>query len=107
MMFVHAFLISWKREVTDEQISRYKSELFALRKEIPGFVDACFGRKVDSGGGKFTHGGAVLFESLDSLRAAETHPGHEALGAFVMPLISEFQTFDLQVSSASTEGSGS
>ena len=99
--------MNWKGAVTAEQIGRYRSDLLTRTREIPGFVDAYFGENIDSSGGKFTHGGAIFFDSVDSAKAAKTHPAHEAIGAFEMPLISELIAVDLRVSRATTEAHGS
>ena len=86
-MFIHIFAFRWKQGVTEEQITAAAREIAALQGEIPGLLETHVGRNISPRGGGYTFGGAMKFTDQAALDAYGSHPVHQKLLAWLMPLI--------------------
>ena len=86
-MFIHMFAFRWKPGVTEEQINRAASEIGALQGQIPGLLETFTGRNISPRGGEFAFGGVMKFVDQAALDAYGSHPVHQKLLSWLVPLI--------------------
>lgn len=86
-MYTHAFLFQWQHGVTVEQQERAAKEIRALQGQIPGLVETSYGKNISPRSQGFTHGGVMKFRDAATLEAYSTHPVHQQLVNWLMPLL--------------------
>ena len=87
MPIIHTFAFRWKPGVTPEQKQRAITEIRALQGRIPGLTETWVGENISPRSQGYELGGVMKFESLATLEAYGTHPIHQELLAWLMPLI--------------------
>lgn len=85
--FFHAFAFRWKPEVSQAQKDKAAREIAALQGEIPGLLETHVGQNISPRGKGYTFGGVMRFKDKASLDAYPQHPAHQALLAWLVPLI--------------------
>jgi hypothetical protein len=86
-MIIHTFAFRWKHGVTDEQKSRAQSEIHALQGQIPGLLETHVGPNFCPRSQGYELGGVMKFADRASLDAYGSHPVHQKLLAWLLPLI--------------------
>lgn len=94
-MFFHVFLFTWRPDVSAEQKQRVAEAIRAFQGQIPGLLTTVAGENLSPRGGTYTFGGVMQFETRAACEAYTTHPAHEALLDWLLPLISPLE-LDLQ-----------
>jgi antibiotic biosynthesis monooxygenase (ABM) superfamily enzyme len=83
----HVFAFQWKPGVTEAQKARAAREIAALQGKIPGLLETHVGPNISPRGKGYTFGGIMQFKDRASLEAYPQQPAHQALVAWLMPLI--------------------
>lgn len=86
-MYVHMFAFRLKSGVTEEQQQRMLREIKSLEKQIPGILETVIGQNDSPRGQGYAIGGAMKFGSKAALDAYNTHPVHQELLKWLVPLI--------------------
>src|SRR5437764_12354909 len=86
-MYVHTFLFQWQAGVTSEMQERAAREIRGLREQIPGVLDASYGKNTSPRGQGFTHGGVMKFRDATALEEYCVHPAHQKLLEWMLPLL--------------------
>src|ERR1700759_4109902 len=90
-MYIHCFAFQWKPGVTDEEIDRAEAEIRAFQGHIPGLLETYAGRNDSPMGQGYTFGGVMKFANKTAYNAYVTHPSHQKLLAWLIPLISPIE----------------
>lgn len=96
-MYIHTFLFQWQAGVGAKEIERAAREIRALQGQIPGLLETSYGANVSPRSQGFTHGGVMKFRDKSALEAYFTHPVHEKLVAWLMPLLKVAAELDFEV----------
>ncbi len=86
-MIVHAFLFQWKPQATEADKQQAAARIRALQDQIPGIVEASYNANTSPRSQGFTHGGVMKFRDEAALDAYFTHPVHQELVDWLMPLL--------------------
>ncbi|HZD49782.1 MAG TPA: Dabb family protein [Silvibacterium sp.] len=86
-MVVHTFAFRWKPNVTPEQKQRAVSEIRNLQGRIPGLLETLVGENISPRSQGYELGGVMKFEDRATLEAYNSHPVHQELLSWLMPLI--------------------
>jgi hypothetical protein len=86
-MYMHMFAFRWKPGVTEEQKRRVVKEIRALEGQIPGLLETAVGMNVSPRGGGYELGGVMKFTDKAALERYGSHPVHQKLLGWLMPLI--------------------
>jgi len=86
-MYIHTFLFQWQPGVGAEMQERAAKDIRGLIGHIPGLLEASYGKNVSPRSQGFTHGGVMKFRDAAALEAYFTHPAHEKLVEWLMPLL--------------------
>lgn len=86
-MLIHMFAFRWTPGVTGTQKDHVVSEIGKLKGVIPGLLETYVGQNLSPRGGGYDLGGVMKFEDRAALDAYGGHPAHQALLAWLMPLI--------------------
>jgi Stress responsive A/B Barrel Domain len=86
-MYIHMFAFRWKPGATQEQIQRAASEIRGLQGQIPGLLEAAVGVNISPRSQGYEFGGLMKFADKQSLESYGSHPVHQALLQWLMPLI--------------------
>jgi hypothetical protein len=86
-MFIHTFAFRWKPEVTTEQKRRAIAEIRNLQGQIPGMLETWVGENISPRSQGYELGGVMKFENRAALESYGSHPVHQALLDWLMPLI--------------------
>jgi hypothetical protein len=86
-MYIHLFAFRWKPAVTAEQIARARREILALQGQIPGLLETFAGENISPRGAGYAFGGVMKFADQASLDAYGSHPVHQKLLTWLLPLI--------------------
>jgi len=86
-MIVHTFAFRWKPDVTAEQKTRAITEIRALQGQIPGLIETHVGVNISPRSQGYELGGAMKFANKAALDAYGTHPVHQTLLDWLLPLI--------------------
>jgi len=98
-MHIHAFLFQWQPGVTEAQQERAAKEIRALQGQIPGLLETSYGKNISPRSKGFTHGGAMKFRDAAALEAYTTHPVHQKLVTWLMPLLKLAAELDYEIQS--------
>jgi len=83
----HVFAFQWKPDVSESQKNRAAREITAFQGQIPGLLQTYVGPNISPRGKGYTFGGIMQFKDNASLDAYFQHPAHQALLAWLVPLI--------------------
>ncbi|MBV8115334.1 MAG: Dabb family protein [Silvibacterium sp.] len=86
-MVIHTFAFRWKPGVTPEQKQRVIAEIRKLQGRIPGLLETWVGENISPRSQGYELGGVMKFESHAALEAYSSHPVHQELLTWLMPLI--------------------
>jgi Stress responsive A/B Barrel Domain len=86
-MYIHVFAFRWRSGVTEDQKQRAISEIRQLQGQIPGLLETYVGKNISPRGQGYELGGVMKFADRESLDAYGSHPVHQALLTWLMPLI--------------------
>lgn len=85
--FFHVFAFQWKPDTSPAQKAKAATEIAALQGQIPGLLETHVGQNLSPRGKGYTFGGVMRFKDKASLDAYPQHPAHQALLAWLVPLI--------------------
>lgn len=91
----HAFAFRWKPNTSEAEKDRAAKEIAAFQGQIPGLLQTHVGPNISPRGKGYTFGGIMQFKDKASLDAYFQHPTHQALLAWLVPLIDAVE-LDLQ-----------
>ena len=83
----HVFAFQWKPGTSEAQKDRATKEISAFQGLIPGLLQTHVGPNISPRGKGYTFGGIMQFKDKASLEAYVQHPAHQALLAWLIPLI--------------------
>jgi len=83
----HVFAFQWKPGTSEAQKDRAAKEIAAFQGRIPGLLQTHVGPNLSPRGKGYTFGGVMQFKDEGSLEAYVQHPAHQALLAWLVPLI--------------------
>ena len=83
----HIFAFQWKPETSEAQKARAAREIFSLQGQIPGLLQTHLGPNISPRGKGYTFVGVMQFKDKASLEKYPQHPAHQALLAWLVPLI--------------------
>ena len=96
-MYIHAFLFQWQPGVTEEQKERAAKEIRALQGQVPGLVETSYNKNISPRSQGFTHGGVMKFRDAAALGEYATHPVHQKLVDWLMPLLKVAAELDYEM----------
>jgi hypothetical protein len=91
----HVFAFRWKPNTSEAEKDRAAKEIAAFQGQIPGLLQTHVGPNISPRGKGYTFGGIMQFKDKASLDAYFQHPTHQALLAWLVPLIDALE-LDLQ-----------
>jgi antibiotic biosynthesis monooxygenase (ABM) superfamily enzyme len=83
----HVFAFRWKPDTSETQKEKAAKEIAAFQGHIPGLLQTHVGPNISPRGKGYTFGGIMQFKDRASLDAYVQHPAHQALLAWLVPLI--------------------
>jgi antibiotic biosynthesis monooxygenase (ABM) superfamily enzyme len=83
----HVFTFQWKPDATDAQKERAAKDIAAFQGQIPGLIETHVGPNISPRGKGYTFGGVMRFKDKAALDAYVQNPMHQALLAWLVPLI--------------------
>jgi len=83
----HVFAFQWKPGTTDAQKEKATHDIRAFQGTIPGLLETHVGPNISPRGKGYTFGGIMRFTDQAALDAYVHHPSHQALLAWLVPLI--------------------
>jgi antibiotic biosynthesis monooxygenase (ABM) superfamily enzyme len=83
----HVFAFRWKPDTAEAQKDKAAKEIAAFQGQIPGLLQTHVGPNISPRGKGYTFGGIMQFKDKASLDAYVQHPAHQALLAWLVPLI--------------------
>ncbi len=86
-MFIHIFAFRWQPGVTEEQKSRAAEAIRALQGQVPGLLSTYVGTNVSPRSQGHDFGGVMHFHDQAAFEAYNVHPAHQALLAWLGPLV--------------------
>jgi antibiotic biosynthesis monooxygenase (ABM) superfamily enzyme len=86
-MYIHMFAFRMKPGVTPEQKQRMLREIRALATQIPEILESWVGMNESPRAEGYELGGAMRFANKESFESYGTHPAHQKLISWLMPLI--------------------
>jgi hypothetical protein len=104
-MFIHTFALRWAAGVTEAQKQRAKREILALQGKIPGLLATHVGENQSPRGKGTNFGGVMMFTDREAFERYFSHPLHDALIAWLMPLVDPTE-LDIDATSSIEEFKG-
>lgn len=86
-MFIHMFAFRFKAGVTEEQKARVLTAIRSLQGQIPGLLETQVGRNESPRGAGYELGGVMKFPDKAAFENYNSHPVHEGLLVWLLPLI--------------------
>ena len=86
-MIIHMFAFRWKAGVTEDQKQSAITEIRKLQGQIPGLVETSVGVNTSPRGQGYELGGVMKFEDQSALDVYGSHPVHQRLLNWLIPLI--------------------
>ena len=83
----HVFAFQWKPGTSEAQKDKAAKDIAAFQGQIPGLLQTHVGPNISPRGKGYTFGGIMQFKDQVSLEAYVRHPAHQALLAWLVPLI--------------------
>jgi hypothetical protein len=84
---IHMFAFRWRPDATAADKKRAIAEIQAFSGQIPGLLEVHVGENTAANGGDFETGGVMKFASPEALQDYNTHPLHQSLLRWLLPLI--------------------
>jgi hypothetical protein len=86
-MFIHIFGFRWKPQATEADKARAAHDIVSFRDHIVGLIDVHVGLNLSPRGQGYTFAGLMTFTGKAAADAYTTHPMHQALLEWLVPLI--------------------
>ena len=86
-MVIHTFAFRWKPGAGEEERQRAIAAIRGLQGKIPGLEETWVGVNFSPRSQGYELGGVMKFGSRGALEAYGSHPAHQELLAWLMPLI--------------------
>lgn len=86
-MVIHTFYFRWKPETSSAQKQRAQTEIQALQGQIPGLLETVVGVNFSPRSLGYEFGGVMKFADRAALESYSSHPVHQKLLSWLMPLI--------------------
>jgi antibiotic biosynthesis monooxygenase (ABM) superfamily enzyme len=86
-MVIHTFAFRWKPNVTDTQKQQALQDIRALQGQIPGLLETYAGTNISPRSQGYEFGGVMKFADRPSFDAYATHPAHQQLLTWLIPLV--------------------
>jgi hypothetical protein len=86
-MFIHIFGFRWKPQAADADKVRAAQDILAFRGHIPGLIDVHVGNNLSPRGQGYSFCGLMTFTDKAAADTYTTHPTHQALLKWLVPLI--------------------
>jgi len=83
----HVFAFEWKPTTSETQKAKAARDIAAFQGKIPGLLETHVGENISPRGKGYTFGGIMRFKDKSALDAYVLHPSHQALLAWLVPLI--------------------
>ena len=96
-MMIHAFLFQWKPQATEADKQLAATRILALQGQIPGIVEASYNANTSPRSQGFTHGGVIKFRDAAAFETYFTHPVHQELVDWLMPLLAVAAELDYEL----------
>jgi len=87
VVLIHTFAFRWKPGVTSAQKERSVAIIRDLQGRIPGLLNTWVGTNISPRSQGYELGGVMQFSDRAALDAYSTHPAHQKVLAFLLPLI--------------------
>jgi len=101
-MYIHTFALRWVGGTTEEQKQRAKREILALQGKIAGLLATHVGENLSPRGKGTQFGGVMMFTDRAAFESYFSHPLHDALISWLMPLVDPTE-LDIDVTSSTEE----
>jgi len=99
-MYIHAFAFRWNENVKEEHKARSKDEILALQGQIPGLLETHVGTNFSERSHGYHFAGVMKFTDRGAMEAYFSHPVHQQLVSWLMPLIEPIE-MDFEAASSS------
>jgi Stress responsive A/B Barrel Domain len=86
-MFIHLFAFRFKASVTEVQKGHVLMEIRKLKEQIPEVQESWVGMNVSPRGQGYEFGGAMKFADAAACERYNSHPVHQKLLTWLIPLI--------------------
>lgn len=86
-MVTHAFAFRWKPDVTPDQKQHVIVAIRKLQGQIPGLLETWVGQNISPRSQGYELGGVMKFNDRVALEAYGSHPVHQELLSWLLPLI--------------------
>jgi Stress responsive A/B Barrel Domain len=86
-MFIHMFAFRFNPNVTSAQKDRVVAEIRKLKDQIPEVLESWVGLNVSTRSQGYELGGAMKFADPAACDRYNSHPVHQALLVWLLPLI--------------------
>ena len=86
-MVIHTFAFRWKPGVTEQQRRRVIAAIRNLQDRIPGLEETWVGVNFSPRSQGYELGGVMKFANRTAFEAYGSHPAHQELLVWLMPLI--------------------
>lgn len=86
-MVIHTFAFRWKPGVTPEKRQQVIAAIRQLQGQIPGLIETWVGENISPRSQGYELGGVMKFENRTAVEAYGSHPAHQQLLAWLLPLI--------------------
>jgi hypothetical protein len=96
-MMIHAFLFQWKPQATEADKQHAAERIRGLQGQIPGLVETSYSANTSPRSQGFTHGGVMKFRDAAALQSYFTHPVHQELVDWLMPLLALAAELDYEL----------
>jgi hypothetical protein len=96
-MYLHTFLFQWHASASPELQERAAKDIRGLQGQIPGLLETSYGKNTSPRSQGFTHGGVMKFRDAAALEAYFSHPVHQKLVEWLMPLLKLAAELDYEV----------
>ncbi len=83
----HVFAFQWKPGTSEAQKERATKDISAFQGQIPGLLQTHVGPNISPRGKGYSFGGIMQFKDKAALDKYVQHPAHQALLAWLVPLI--------------------
>ncbi|MGC1870295.1 MAG: Dabb family protein [Acidobacteriaceae bacterium] len=95
-MMIHVFLFQWKPQASEQDKQQAAERIRGLQGQIPGLIETSYNANTSPRSQGFTHGGVMKFRDQAALEAYFTHPVHQKLVDWLMPLLAVAAELDYE-----------
>jgi hypothetical protein len=86
-MVIHTFAFRWKPGVTPDRKQHVMVAIRKLQGQIPGLLETWVGQNISPRSQGYELGGVMKFNDRAALEAYGSHPVHQELLSWLLPLI--------------------